>query len=195
MNYVKIILEHNYAMTNPNYVCTICSQTFTRKWRGTMHNSNMHAGLAQIVRLIDYMIGRCNGEYIPSDPSLYRRKRKSGELNEHQRPLLDKRMRQESNFYPSGPSLPPARIQQQYYAFDSRLIPDPLQQFNEVTIKTAELKKSLRKYLPPEEAQKTLSSVYNYCTIMGDYRPLNKALELASENVKLKEALDYLKTP
>ena len=35
----------------------------------------LHSGSAKIVRLIDYMIGRLNGQYFPGDPSLYRSKK------------------------------------------------------------------------------------------------------------------------
>ena len=194
-DYVNIIAEHNYSMTNPNYVCTICSQTFTRKWRGAVHNKNIHAGLAKTVRLIDYMIGRCNGEYIPSDPSTYRRKRKSGDLTEHRGPLLDKTMEQERHLHSSSPNPPSARSQQQYYASDNRHGPDSIQQANEAIIKTAELKRSLITYLPPNDVVKTLSFVTSCCTNMNDSRPLDIALTIASENAKTKEALVYLKTP
>ena len=63
-------------MSNPNYVCTICSQTFTRRWRGSVHNNKFHGGLGSVVRLIDYIVGRARGQFLPSDPSLFRRKNK-----------------------------------------------------------------------------------------------------------------------
>jgi hypothetical protein len=59
-----------------NYVCTVCSQTFTRKYRGKIHSINLHLGVAPIVRLIDYIIGRIEGHYQPSNPLLYRRRNK-----------------------------------------------------------------------------------------------------------------------
>jgi hypothetical protein len=61
---------------NNSYVCTICSQDFTRKASGRRHNTNLHSGTATIVRSIDYMIGRISGHYLPSDPLLYRNKKK-----------------------------------------------------------------------------------------------------------------------
>jgi hypothetical protein len=61
-------------MADKNYVCSICSQTFTRMWRGRVHNDNLHAGQGQIVRIIDYMVGRLNGLYLPGNPSDYRKK-------------------------------------------------------------------------------------------------------------------------
>jgi hypothetical protein len=57
-----------------NYVCTLCSETFTRKPSGDRHNLNLHSGMAPIVRFIDYIVGRIEGRYQPSNPLLFRRK-------------------------------------------------------------------------------------------------------------------------
>src|SRR5919108_759385 len=59
-----------------NYVCTLCSQTFTRKLSVERHNLNLHSGMAAIVRLIDYIVGRIEGHYHPSNPLIFRRKNK-----------------------------------------------------------------------------------------------------------------------
>jgi hypothetical protein len=61
-------------MADKNFVCTVCSQTFTRMWRGRVHKDILHAGQSEIVRTIDYMVGRQNGLYSPSNPSDYRKK-------------------------------------------------------------------------------------------------------------------------
>jgi hypothetical protein len=63
-------------VSNPNYVCTICSQTFTRRWRGSVHNNKFHGGLGSVVRLLDYIVGLACGQYLAGDPSLFRRKNK-----------------------------------------------------------------------------------------------------------------------
>jgi hypothetical protein len=63
-------------VSNPNYVCTICSQTFTRRWRGSVQNNKFHGGLGSVVRLLDYIVGRACGQFLPGDPSLFRRKNK-----------------------------------------------------------------------------------------------------------------------
>ena len=181
-------------MAKPNYVCTVCSQTFTRRWRGKVHNDNLHGGTAEVVRLIDYMIGRNNGEYFPSDPSIYRRKRKSGDPKEHRWAMMDKLVGQESQIHQSGPRPAPARNQQNYVT-DSGHDIDFIQQNNEITIKWAEIKRSLSKYLSTTGVHDALSYVSMNCMTLGDYRPLDKALALASENAKAKEALEYLKTP
>ena len=57
-----------------NYVCTLCSETFTRKPSGDRHNLNLHSRMAPIVRFIDYIVGRIEGRYQPSNPLLFRRK-------------------------------------------------------------------------------------------------------------------------
>jgi hypothetical protein len=61
-------------MGRPNYVCTTCSEHFTRKYSGKRHNHNLHNGAAEIVRLIDYLAGRSLGQYPPTiHPSWYKR--------------------------------------------------------------------------------------------------------------------------
>jgi hypothetical protein len=198
-------------MANPNFVCTLCSQTFTRRWRGTVHNNNTHAGLAKIVRLIDYMIGRNNGEYLPSDPSLYRRKKRSRssteylvqsnfadpyssfrELNKEKLSLLDKGIEHYSQ--PYGASSGPDR-NQKYYTSDSKTVSDPIQQINEGIVKMAEIKRLMSKYCTPKMVQDTLSEARECCKIMGDNRPLDKCIEEAHKLVKVIEARNYLNSP
>jgi hypothetical protein len=205
-------------MVNPNYVCTVCSQTFTRKWRGMVHNKNMHAGLAKIVRLIDYIIGRNNGEYMPSDPSLYRHKRGRGNLSEHlgennlmtqtsfagprssfrqinkeaKQSSLDTNTDQEHYFKPSRTGSSSIRNQQQYYSSDSNPVSDPIQQYTEAIPKMAEIKRLGSKYLSAEEIKEILSGACGYCKIIGDNTPLDITLEEVRKKVKLKEATDYL---
>lgn len=58
-----------------NFVCTVCSETFTRKSGARRHNDSIHAGTALFVRFIDYVIGRIEGLYQPSDPRMYRKKK------------------------------------------------------------------------------------------------------------------------
>jgi hypothetical protein len=31
--------------------------------RGNVHNLNIHGGISQVVRMVDYIIGRVNGKY------------------------------------------------------------------------------------------------------------------------------------
>jgi hypothetical protein len=62
-------------MGRPNYVCTMCSEYFTRKFSAKRHNNNIHDGSAVIVPYIEYMAGRSSGTYQASHPSWYRRQR------------------------------------------------------------------------------------------------------------------------
>jgi hypothetical protein len=206
-------------MPNPNFVCTICSQTFTRKWRGTVHRENTHAGAGDIVRLIDYMIGRTNGQYLPADPSLYRRRRRMGNIsndphdnnpfrsqtsscemsnssgreNNNAKWTFNKKyIDQGRDTQPSGASLALDRNQKQYHMSDNRPFSDSMHQPNEAIIKMAEIKKLLSKHLPPEKIQDILSCACNYCITIGDYSPLNITLEEARKKVEFREASDYL---
>lgn len=64
-------------MTTSKYktwVCTICSQSFTRNSSAKRHDINLHEGNGEYVRYIDYEIGRNQGKYYQNDPTLYRKK-------------------------------------------------------------------------------------------------------------------------
>ena len=60
-------------MGRPSYVCTVRSEHFTRKYSAKRHNLNLHAGAAEIVRLIDYLAGRSSGQYKPDNPFWHKR--------------------------------------------------------------------------------------------------------------------------
>ncbi|MGC2571409.1 MAG: hypothetical protein WA364_07850 [Candidatus Nitrosopolaris sp.] len=60
-------------MSRPSYVCTACSQHFTRKYSARRHNFNIHTGRSEIVPFIEYMVGRSSGKYLASHPSWYRK--------------------------------------------------------------------------------------------------------------------------
>jgi hypothetical protein len=50
------------------YVYGTCSEHFSRKYSARRHNQNLHNGAAEIVRLIDYLVGRTSGQYMPDNP-------------------------------------------------------------------------------------------------------------------------------
>src|SRR5215472_9681047 len=62
-------------MSRANYVCTVCSEHFTRKYSAYRHNSNLHGGRSEIVPYIEYMAGRSSGRYLASHPSWHRKQR------------------------------------------------------------------------------------------------------------------------
>ena len=184
-----------------------------------VHRDNIHSGAGDTVRLIDYMIGRTNGQYLPGDPSLYRRRRgmenisgdlhdnnsfrsqtSSGEMgnsswqenNNAKWTFNKKNIDQRRYSQPSGASSASARNQQQFSITGNRPFSDSIQPPNEAIIKMAELKRTLSKYLPPEQVQDILSCVCNCCGIMGDYSTLDSTLEEARKKVEFREASDYL---
>jgi hypothetical protein len=157
------------------------------------------------------MIGRNSGEYLPSDPSLHRRKKRSRssteylaessfadpyssfrELNKENLSLLEKNIERYSQ--PYGASSGPDR-NQKYYTSDSRTVSDPIQQFNEGIVKMAEIKRLMSKHCPPTMVQDTLSLALACCKIMGDNRPLDKCIEEAHKLVKVIEDRNYLNSP
>jgi hypothetical protein len=50
------------------WVCASCSQPFTRRTSATRHDNNKHRGQAEIVALLEYIVGRGTGRYMPSKP-------------------------------------------------------------------------------------------------------------------------------
>jgi hypothetical protein len=57
------------------WVCATCAQHFTREYGANRHNNNLHEGKGIVVRLLDYIIGRINGQFLPRDPLAYRIKK------------------------------------------------------------------------------------------------------------------------
>ena len=180
-------------VANPNFVCTICSQTFTRRWRGKVHNSNIHEGQGKIVRLIDYMIGRRSGEYLPRDPALYRHKSRSVGQTAQQPPTPDKKIEEELYFHSlSRSSALDGRQYQRSYLSEDRHVQDPIQQKNEAILKMAEIKKIAFKHLSPVEVNDLLSNAFKYRTMTDDNHSLDIVLEVVRKTIQLKEAKDSL---
>jgi len=64
-------------MGRPNYVCTTCSEHFSRKYSAKGHNITVHHNNGgEIVPLVEYLVRRSSGRYQASDPSWYRRRAK-----------------------------------------------------------------------------------------------------------------------
>jgi len=63
------------------WVCSVCGQGLTRKSTANRHNNNLHFGEAMIVRPYEYIIGRLNGTFLQSDPSLFRDNKSTGQKN------------------------------------------------------------------------------------------------------------------
>jgi hypothetical protein len=52
-------------MSKMNYVCATCGQDFTRRCSANRHNNHFHFGNGIIVRTLEYIIGRINGQFPP----------------------------------------------------------------------------------------------------------------------------------
>jgi hypothetical protein len=63
------------------WVCATCAQHFTRRYSANRHNSNLHNAKGIIVRLLDYIVGRLDGNFLSNDPLSYRRKKEIGKKN------------------------------------------------------------------------------------------------------------------
>jgi hypothetical protein len=61
----------------PLYVCSTCGQDFTRRYNAGRHNENIHSNKAEIIRFLEYLVGRLSGNYLPGDPLLYRMKNRN----------------------------------------------------------------------------------------------------------------------
>jgi hypothetical protein len=184
-------------MSGRNYVCTLCSQTFTRKWRGKTHNLNIHGGSSNVVRMIDYIVGRVNGTYLASDPALFRRRNYKSIFYERSiekgKSVSDKNtMEQDGHYHLSdGGSSSQSPIQN----FSDSPFSDSIERMQEATLKTAELKKLASKYLPPDKVQSIVSEACMLCAVTGKNHPLDMALKSLRKVIELKEAQDYLKSP
>jgi hypothetical protein len=65
-------------MGRPSYVCTTCSEHFTRKYSAKRHNITVHRNNGgEIIPLVEYLVGRNTGRYQASHPSWHRRSEKS----------------------------------------------------------------------------------------------------------------------
>ena len=52
-------------MKLPLYVCVTCAQTFTRGSSARRHNSKLHFSQGIIVQMLEYIIGRSCGRFLP----------------------------------------------------------------------------------------------------------------------------------
>jgi hypothetical protein len=73
-----------------SYVCAECSEYFTRKTSGKRHNFNIHSGRAEIVSLMEYLVGRGSGKYHPSHPSWFKRNERNWSFHPGKSYPLDK---------------------------------------------------------------------------------------------------------
>jgi hypothetical protein len=77
-------------MSKVNWVCATCGQDFTRRYSANRHNNHFHFGNGIIVRLVEYVIGRINGQFLQppvNNNSLTRIGEKWWHNNDNSRPF------------------------------------------------------------------------------------------------------------
>ncbi len=204
-----------------SYVCTICSQDFTRKESGRRHNTNLHSGTASIVRSIDYIIGRVSGYYLPSDPLLYRNKKKrytnissnnynngSGFTviadNTHDtgfcRNPADELIDHNNNNYVDKHTLHhPTDV----FGLKSQ---QPMQnraantssssyseEYKQARSKLFELEQLLTAFYPPQFTYNALNTIVRHCNVRGEYTSIDDALENHRNNISKPGWYPYFK--
>jgi hypothetical protein len=149
-------------MGRPNYVCSLCSEHFTRKYSGKRHNFNIHNGRSEIVPFIEYMVGRSSGRYLASHPSWYR-KQKGSQWNSsypsENRVIADSSFRHET--LPQPYPLPPALPNSHNAAIQQKL---------------GELRLLAGKFSSPQNAQ-TILELAKFNLRQGDEGFLNERLQ------------------
>ncbi|MGC2684760.1 MAG: hypothetical protein WA323_23100 [Candidatus Nitrosopolaris sp.] len=153
-------------MGRPNYVCTVCSEHFTRKYSGKRHNFNIHSGRSEIVPFIEYMSGRNSGRYLASHPSWFRKQRQF---------QWDTRYPSENHVIAdTTSSFRPETVLQPYS------LPTALPNSHTATVhqlqKLEELKLLLSKFGSPQNAH-TILELTKYNLRQGDEQFLNERLQ------------------
>jgi len=166
-----------------DWVCATCGQGLTRKSTAIRHNSNLHSGTAMLVRPYDYIIGRLSGRFLPSDPSLYRRKNR----NDSASPLHDNPDRivlgpvkgedlQERKYWninhpfanfksatrTPSPSHPSHKLEDDRTADTLKKSPDRLLNFKEFEI-------LVKKHYPPDDAREMILIAAIQANLGGDH--------------------------
>ena len=101
-------------MVRPMYVCTTCSEHFTRRYSAKRHNEKIHFGSAEFVPYIDYMAGRNSGQYLASHPSRYRSNQRHTPSNRNYQSnfgsgtVADIGVAHRAEYFVKGPFLPNA---------------------------------------------------------------------------------------
>ena len=151
------------------------------------HNFKIHNGGADIVRLIDYIVGRVTGKYLATHPSWYRRERKWQTGSDH---IYDNKFRPATVTDSSGDTFQPRDAWQQppqanmhyssHYFTSPKSRPDDQRYGSRLSpltrLKSAELETLLikhQKYFP------NANEIFKWVVLWankGDDRPLDEIL-------------------
>ena len=192
-------------MARPNYVCTTCSEHFTRKYTAKRHNITIHHDNgAEIVPLVEYLVGRNSGKYEASHPSWYRRPSKETRIHKFGRAMVADTMgdsfprrglQQQTPFQSIGttPQSPPGQLSPAYQPQPSDLgispyRPDQLCQTIDTTndqgtlsqgtmLKIQELKRLIYRYPQYYSNPDAIIKCATYWSVNGDDKVLDDMLE------------------
>jgi hypothetical protein len=155
------------------WVCSICGQGLTRKSTANRHNNNLHLGAASLVRPYEYIIGRLNGTFSQSDPSLFRRKKNVSDSIYQQQPIKSNDIK--ATVYTQSD---PGPLQQPSHtpAEDVKVPDDTLEKKLDIMLKYPELKILVNKYFSPNDASEVIAMA-NYLASQGNGVFLNKYSE------------------
>jgi hypothetical protein len=166
-------------MGRPSYVCTLCSEHFTRKYSARRHNHNLHNGAAEIVRLIDYLAGRSSGQYTPNNPFWYKRNNPYDKIggtvadsvgNTFQSRYIPQQAPLETSQHSASPMHPPWQIID-HQSYGSTLSPETI-------LKIEQLKRLVYKYPQYHEANPdAIIRLAIFNSINGDDTLLEDKLE------------------
>jgi hypothetical protein len=149
------------------WICSICGQGLTRKSTAKRHNNNLHSGAALLVRPYEYIIGRLNGTFSQSDPSLYRRKKNA----------LDSIYQQLKATVYTQSDVSPLHTQPSHIPVDNAQAPTDMENMMDIMLKLPEFKILVNKHLPPYEASQIISNA-GYLVSQGNSKVfLDKYLE------------------
>jgi hypothetical protein len=61
-------------MSKPNWACSGCGMYSSRRWSVERHILNLHDGSGNVVRFVDYLVGRKSGFYLPKFSPIFVKK-------------------------------------------------------------------------------------------------------------------------
>jgi hypothetical protein len=157
------------------WICSICGQGLTRKSTAKRHNNNLHLGAALLVRPYEYIIGRLNGTFSPSDPSLFRRKKNVSDSIYQQQSVKKSNELKATVYTQSGAA--PLHVQPSHILVNNVQAPTDMEKMTDIMLKLPEFKILVNKHLPPYEARQIIANAV-YLASQGNSKVfLDKYLE------------------
>ena len=128
-----------------------------------------------LVRPYEYIIGRLNGTFSQSDPSLFRRKKNVFDSIYQQQPIKKSNDIKATVYTQSGVS--PLHIQPSHIPVNNVQAPTDMEKMMDTMLKLPEFKILANKHLPPNEARQIISNAA-YLASQGNSKVfLDKYLE------------------